>query len=112
MKNKTYDRLKWIVMIVLPAFGSFYFGLGDALGLPATTQVVGTITLTTTFLGTILGFSNKKYNQSEASSDGSFQIVQDPGGMRTVSLALNGDPEEILTAKKKLVFKIETNQVE
>lgn len=61
--NKTYDILKWIAQIVLPAIGSLYFGLACIWGFPAADKVVGTITLVDTFLGVILGISTVQYNK-------------------------------------------------
>lgn len=34
MNDKTYDALKWIAMIVLPAVAILYFTLESILGLP------------------------------------------------------------------------------
>jgi len=65
MSNKVYDILKFIAQIVLPALGTLYFGLAYYLGLPYAEQVVGTITVVDTFLGTILGISTVKYNKEK-----------------------------------------------
>lgn len=64
MKNKTYDILKYIAQIVLPALGTLYFALASIWGLPYGEQVVGTITAIDTFLGVLLGISTKKYNEN------------------------------------------------
>lgn len=61
--NKTYDILKWIAMILLPALGTFYFGLAAIWGFPYGEQVVGTITVIDTFLGAILRISSNNYKQ-------------------------------------------------
>ena len=63
MSNKTYDILKYIAQIVLPAIGTLYFALASIWGLPYGEQVVGTITAIDTFLGTILMISNAKYKK-------------------------------------------------
>lgn len=64
LDNKTYDILKWIAMIVLPALGALYFGLASIWGLPYGEQIVGTITVIDTFLGALLGVSTNNYNRS------------------------------------------------
>lgn len=64
MKNKTYDVLKYIAMVVLPALGTLYFALASIWGLPYGEQIVGTITAIDTFLGAILMISTSKYNNS------------------------------------------------
>lgn len=63
MSNKTYDTLKWIAQILLPAVGALYFALADLWGLPASKEVVGTITAVDAFLGCILGISSSSYNK-------------------------------------------------
>lgn len=65
MSNKLYDILKFIAQIVLPALGTLYFSLATKWGLPYAEQIVGTITVVDTFLGTILGISTIKYNKSK-----------------------------------------------
>ena len=61
MSNKTYDVLKWIAQIFLPAVGTLYFALASVWGLPYSEQIVGTITAVDTFLGVLLGISSAKY---------------------------------------------------
>lgn len=65
MKNKTYDILKFIAQILLPAAGTLYFALASIWGLPYAEQIVGTITCIDAFLGTILGISTSIYNNKE-----------------------------------------------
>ena len=62
MDNKTYDWLKWIAQILLPAIATLYFALASIWGLPYAEQIVGTITAIDTFLGVLLGISTKRYN--------------------------------------------------
>lgn len=64
MNDKTYDVLKWIAMIVLPAVATLYFTLASIWGLPYGEQIVGTITAVDTFLGALLGISNAKYKKN------------------------------------------------
>lgn len=61
MTNKTYDILKWIALILLPALATFYATIAAVWGLPYTEQVVGTITAVDTLLGTLLKISSDKY---------------------------------------------------
>ncbi len=65
MSNRTYDVLKFIAQILLPALGTLYFALASIWGLPYGEQIVGTITAVDAFLGAILGISTKKYNEGE-----------------------------------------------
>lgn len=61
MSNKTYDILKWIAQILLPALGALYFGLAKIWGFPYGTEIVGTISLADAFLGALLGISSSNY---------------------------------------------------
>ena len=65
MGNKTYDILKFIAQVVLPAIGTLYFALASIWGLPYGEQIVGTITAIDAFLGAILGISTMKYHKEE-----------------------------------------------
>ena len=63
MSNKTYDILKWVAMVFLPALGKLYFELAGIWNLPCGEQVVGTIAAIDTFMGVILGISSANYNK-------------------------------------------------
>lgn len=64
LSNKTYDVLKWIAQVVLPAVGTLYAALSGIWGFPYGEEIVGTILAVDTFLGVILGISTAKYNKS------------------------------------------------
>lgn len=63
MNNKTYDVLKFIAQIGLPAVATLYFALSGIWGFPYGEQIVGTITAIDVFLGAVLGLSTIKYNK-------------------------------------------------
>lgn len=65
LNDKTYNILKWVALILLPAMGALYFGLAGIWNFPYGEQVVGTITVIDTFLGAILGISTVQYNKKE-----------------------------------------------
>ena len=67
MSNKSYDILKWIAQILLPALGTLYFALSKIWGFPFATEVVGTIAAVDTFLGAVLGISTANYNKENES---------------------------------------------
>lgn len=62
MTNETYDKLKFVAQIVLPAAGTLYFALAGIWGLPYGEQIVGTITAVDAFLGAVLKISTDQYN--------------------------------------------------
>lgn len=69
ISNKTYDVLKWIAQILLPALGTLYAALVPLWGLPYGDQVVGTILAADTFLGALLGISSMKYKNVNSSEE-------------------------------------------
>lgn len=68
MSNKTYDVLKYITQIVIPAVGTLYFALAGIWGFPYGEQIVGTLAALDTFMGVVLGISSKQYNQQGGKS--------------------------------------------
>ena len=65
LTDKTYNILKWVALVLLPALGTLYFALAGIWGFPYGEQIVGTITAIDTFLGVILGISTVQYNTKE-----------------------------------------------
>ena len=63
--NKTYDILKHVAQLVLPAAGTLYFALAGIWGFPYGEEVVGTITAIDAFLGVVLGYSTVRYNNEK-----------------------------------------------
>lgn len=61
--NKTYDILKKVAQLVLPAAGTLYFTLSGIWNLPYGEEVLGTITAVDLFLGAVLGYSTAQYNK-------------------------------------------------
>ena len=62
LSNRTYDILKWVALVLLPALGTLYFALAGSWNFPYGEQIVGTITAIDTFLGVLLGVSSMKYD--------------------------------------------------
>ncbi len=65
LSNKTYDILKWIAQIFLPALGTLYGALAGIWGLPFGTEVVKTIMAVDFFLGALLGLSSNQYKKDQ-----------------------------------------------
>ena len=64
MSNKTYDVLKWIAQIFLPALGTLYFALAGIWGLLYGEEILGTITAIDVFLGAILKIASNNYEKN------------------------------------------------
>lgn len=65
MSNKTYDTLKYLDLIFLPALLTFYGLIGKTLNIPYTQEVLIIGAGFITFLGTCLGISNYNYNKGK-----------------------------------------------
>lgn len=72
--NKTYDVLKWLTLVVLPAIGTAYLALAAVWGLPYGEQVSQTIIVVCTLLGAMLGVSTKNYNKEIGLRDGTLEL--------------------------------------
>lgn len=59
--NKTFDVLKWITMIAIPAFATAYSQLAAVLGWQYGSEVAEIAVIICTLLGTLLGISNMRY---------------------------------------------------
>lgn len=68
MSNKTYDILKWVAQIALPAVGTLYAAVAGIWGFPYGEEIVGTILAIDTFLGALLQVSTAKYNKANAAN--------------------------------------------
>lgn len=65
LTNRTYDILKWVVMIALPALTTAYVGLAAVWGCPYATEVAKTSAVICALLGALLGISTAQYNRTE-----------------------------------------------
>jgi len=105
--NRTYDLLKYLAQIFLPAFGVLYFGLAKIWGLPFGDQISGTVLVVDTFLGAILLLSAKSYNKSDAKFDGVLNVTENEDGLKQASLELKNyeNPADVVQ-QKEVLFKV------
>ena len=61
MNDKTYDILKRVALIIIPALATFVNAAGIVWGLPYTNEITATITAFGVFLGAALGVSSANY---------------------------------------------------
>ncbi len=66
LSNTTYDKIKLLVQLVLPALSTLYFTLSNIWGLPYAEQVVGTIAAICVFLGATLKLSSNSYAKDDS----------------------------------------------
>lgn len=71
MNNSTYDLLKWIAQILLPALATLIVGITELWHIPYGALIGGTVMLIDAFLGKLLEKSSKQYyNDNNFSMDG------------------------------------------
>ena len=63
-------KLKWVVIIVLPAAATLYNVLASVWGWPFADEVVKTVTAVDAFLGAVLCISTANYNKELGHGDG------------------------------------------
>lgn len=100
MTNKTYDILKWVAQIVLPALGTFVAGIFALYHLPYGEQVVGTITLIDAFLGALLKISSDGY-----SGDGELIVDKSDPFKDVYSISIPDYPD-VLASKDKIMLSV------
>lgn len=61
LTNKTYDALKWVTLVVLPAMAIFYLALAKSWNLPFPTEIAATIAALDAFMAALLGVSTSNY---------------------------------------------------
>lgn len=61
LSNKSYDVLKWIAQILLPATATLYVAVAGIWGFPYAKEIAGTISAVDLFIGALLGISSMNY---------------------------------------------------
>jgi len=61
MKNETYDFLKRVALVILPALATLVITIFQIWNIPYGEQIGATITAIDTALGVILGISSRNY---------------------------------------------------
>lgn len=96
--NETYDRLKWVAQIFLPAFTVFVAAIFSLLELPYGTQVVGVLSAFDAFLGALLKKSSDEYE-----GDGTIYIDDSDPEVDRYTLAI---PDYVTGMQNKDTFML------
>lgn len=64
LNNDTYNILKWVALIALPALATLVITVAKIWGLPYGVEIGATITAIDAFLGALLGISTANYNKA------------------------------------------------
>ena len=65
LSNNTYDILKNIALVVLPALATLWLTLAGIWGFPYAEAIAGTITAIDVFLGALLKISSTQYQKEK-----------------------------------------------
>lgn len=65
LNNKSYDVLKWLTMIALPAISVFIKTVGTEIGISDPETVVLILNASTVLLGSLIGVSTLQYNSKQ-----------------------------------------------
>ena len=95
LSNTTYDTLKWVALVALPALQVFWLTVGKVWGFPYLTEIGATIGATGLFIAALLGLSNRTYNAA-------FEGVQDTfnGEYLDEMMEVEGDENENFTTEE------------
>lgn len=63
MSNRTYDILKWVTMLALPALATLLRSLGAIWGIAIAPQLADTVVAINAALAMCLGISTLRYNK-------------------------------------------------
>jgi Putative phage holin Dp-1 len=110
LSESTYKTTKGMVYVGIPTVSSLYFGLSQIWDLPSTEGVLGILAILALLLGVALRTSENNYRNSPSAHDGEMVLIVDGGGVRTFSLEVSGDPDD-LTYKDVISFKVRKTAV-
>lgn len=61
LDNRTYDILKWVALVVIPASATLVLTVGKIWGLPYYDNIGATISAIGLFIAAIIGVSSKEF---------------------------------------------------
>lgn len=102
--GKTYDFLKRLAQIYIPALGTLFFAVSGIWGIAHAEQIVGTLVAIDTFLGVCLGISQSNFDKSPLSG-GTLVMKTNESGHKVYSLEIDADPTQ-LEQMSSVTFKV------
>lgn len=107
LNSKAYDFLKWVVQILLPSLGTFYFTVSQIFDLPYGEEVIGTLAALALFIGALIGISKSNFDKDPSNFDGSVTLAPDPNGDKAIFLTgLNEDNMSEWDGRKSIVLQV------
>ena len=68
--NRTYDTLKWVALVVIPASATLVLTVGKIWGLPYYDNIGATISAIGLFIAALIGVSSRNYYDFGGDEDG------------------------------------------
>lgn len=69
LKDSTYNLLKWVCLIALPALAVFYAVIAKIWGLPFESEIPATINAVAVLIGALIGVSHMTIKKEENNED-------------------------------------------
>lgn len=63
--GKSYDIIKWVAIVGLPALTALWLAVGVIWAIPLTNEIGATMAAIDTFLGALVGVSNINHKKSQ-----------------------------------------------
>jgi hypothetical protein len=106
ISNRTYDALKNVTQLWLPAFGTLYLTLSTQWSQLTNADAVAASCLAlATFFGVVLRISNNNYVSKGIGQVGAVVVTQDTPDLLSYSLDFDVDPADIKNMKT-VTFKV------
>ena len=77
LSNKTYDTLKWVALVVIPASATLVLTVGKIWGLPYYDNIGATISAIGLFIAAIIGVSSKDFYEVEPMDVEELNYIED-----------------------------------
>lgn len=77
ISNKTYDILKWVALVVIPASATLVLTVGKIWGLPYYDNIGATISAIGLFIAAIIGVSSKDFYEAEPMDVDGLEYIDD-----------------------------------
>lgn len=77
LSNKTYDILKWVALVVIPASATLVLTVGKIWGLPYYDNIGATISAIGLFIAAIIGVSSKDFYQIQPVDIEGMEYIED-----------------------------------
>lgn len=105
ISSSTYDKLKFVALIVLPALAAFYLGFGNLWEFPETEKVATSIMLVDGLLGALLQIDNARFKKDPQRLDGYLGStgVDPDTGIPDLQLVVTTDPRELVKSKNAIL---------